>query len=368
MNSNSENRKVRKTYFWKNSSVDYIYFPNELYDDFLMEDGSFVDIPITALRIIFSIVFSIKNQQFRPEDRPKQLSLFENEFESENNVFVQLSIKNAEISPSQSSDQILKAYEFLVKYKMKWYKSLNSKDVEIKSYGGLISNPSYKQRGYTVFLISQYWFRKIIVMSEYNTVLYKLAYNLKNSKPVLFALWLNRIPDKNLPEKGLPILLSTFNKKINLNYSTAGDFCTKFLYQVKKNLDRTPWISFTYSFTKNKIYIKPKRSQKTKSENLIYDMQIVSNVKYRLVYFQRRFDILDTSFEKFTREYTLFPIHRKLIETSYKQFIKNCRKLKLSSTSFKDKFFLEEIQSIMINEYLKTPTGKKIPNGIPVIF
>ena len=43
---------------------------------------------INALRVIFNIISIISNEQFRPQDRPKQLSLFDEEFETENNILL----------------------------------------------------------------------------------------------------------------------------------------------------------------------------------------------------------------------------------------------------------------------------------------
>ena len=40
--------------------------------------------------VIFNIISIISSEQFRPEDRPKQLSLFDEEFETENNIFALL--------------------------------------------------------------------------------------------------------------------------------------------------------------------------------------------------------------------------------------------------------------------------------------
>jgi hypothetical protein len=112
------------------------------------------------------------------------LSLFDEEFETDNNVFISMKIKNSKISPSGSTKQVVDAYEFLAKFKMGWYKSINMKGREIKTFGGLITSPSYDQRGYTSFLISSYWLKKLIVIPEYNYILYNLVYNIQNNKHI----------------------------------------------------------------------------------------------------------------------------------------------------------------------------------------
>lgn len=54
------------------------------------------------------------------------------EFESEHNTFASMKIKNSLISPSGSSKQVIEAVEFLTKFKMGWYSSINSKGKEIQ--------------------------------------------------------------------------------------------------------------------------------------------------------------------------------------------------------------------------------------------
>jgi hypothetical protein len=216
--NNTENKIVRKN-FENERVLDRIRFGNNFVDDFLFEGQQMADIPINALRVIFNIINIISNEQFRPEDRPRQLSLFDEEFETDNNVFISMKIKNSKISPSGSTKQVVDAYEFLAKFKMGWYKSINMKGREIKTFGGLITSPSYDQRGYTSFLISSYWLKKLIVIPEYNYILYNLVYNIQNNKHILFAIWLSKVP-----ESGITLNLSTLNKKFGLNYKTARDF------------------------------------------------------------------------------------------------------------------------------------------------
>ena len=182
-------RLVRKKFEDKTEKTpDKIRLGNHFVDDFIFEDHQAADIPINALRVIFNIISIISSEQFRPEDRPKQLSLFDDEFETENNIFASIKIRNSKISPSGSTKQVIDAYEFLAKFKMAWYKSLNSKGKEIKTFGGLISTPSYDQRGFTSFLISSYWLKRLMIIPEYNYILYNLVYNIRNNKHIIFAI------------------------------------------------------------------------------------------------------------------------------------------------------------------------------------
>ncbi len=152
-NPDKDFRLIRNKFEVKNEfSQERIRIGNRFVDDFIFDDNEAADIPINALRVIFNIISIISNEQFRPQDRPKQLSLFDEEFETDNNIFASIRIRNSKISPSGSTQQVVDAYEFLARFKMGWYKSLNSKGKEIKTFGGLISTPSYDKRGYTTFL------------------------------------------------------------------------------------------------------------------------------------------------------------------------------------------------------------------------
>jgi len=158
-------RVVRKNFEMKNEIThDRIRLGNHFVDDFIFDESEAADIPINALRVIFNLISIISSEQFRPEDRPKQLSLFDEEFETSNNIFASVKIQNSKISPSGSTKQVISAYEFLTKFKMGWYKSSNSKGKEIKTFGGLISTPSYDKRGYTTFLVMV--FRFVLVFLE----------------------------------------------------------------------------------------------------------------------------------------------------------------------------------------------------------
>lgn len=357
-------RFVRKKFEDKSEKVpDRIRLGNPFVDDFIFEGSEAADIPINALRVIFNIISIISSEQFRPEDRPKQLSLFDEEFETENNIFASIKIRNSKISPSGSTKQVVDAYEFLARFKMGWYKSLNSKGKEIKTFGGLISTPSYDQRGFTAFLISSYWLKKLIVIPEYNYVLFSLVYNIKNNKHILFAIWLSKIP-----ESGTSLKLSTLNKKFGLNYKTANDFCFKFLKPVRENLDEYSNISFHYKYKADIIFINPYLTENILHLKTLSEPKEHLNITYRLNYFKRKYGLLGYGFSQFSYQYRNIPQTREIIEKSYRYFIKSNRKKNQKSSDFQGKEFLKEIQKLIIELYRDTKAGKLLPNGYPVIF
>ena len=362
MNFSEKDFKIIRKNFESEKILDRIRLGNNFVDDFLFEEQQFADIPINALRVIFNIVSIISNEQFRPEDRPRQLTLFDEEFETENNIFVSMKIRNSKISPSGSTKQVIDAYEFLAKFKMGWYKSVNLKGKEIKTFGGLISTPSYDQRGYTSFLISAFWLKKLIVIPEYNYVLYHLVYHVKNNKHVLFAIWLAKIP-----ENGISIKLSTLNKKFGLNYKTAKDFCKKFLKLVRQNLDNYNTISFNYKYQLDTIFILPYLTKNIQNNELKPYSNENLSINYRLNYFKKRHQLKEQEASQFFYQYKNVAQNRNLIEMAYKTLVRDCRRRKISVLNFQKFQFLNEIQNRIILLYQETKAGKLIPEGYPRI-
>ncbi len=357
-------RFIRKGFENKNeNNPDKIRIGNHFVDDFIFEDNEAADIPINALRVIFNIISIIGNEQFRPQDRPKQLSLFDEEFETENNIFASIKIRNNKISPSGSTKQVIDAYEFLTKFKMGWYKSVNSKGKEIKTFGGLISTPSYDKRGFTSFLISSYWLKKLLIIPEYNYVLYNLVYNIKNNKHIIFAIWLSK-----LPENGTVLKLSTLNKKFGLSYKTTKDFCFKFLKPVRISLNKFNTISFNYTYKKDSIFIIPCQTKVTLNSHESENSREIVNVTRRLNYFRKRYGLTETEMLQFSHQYRNIPQIRELIENAFKEFVRICRFKKIKSTDFQGKLFLNEIQELIIKFYRETKMGEFLPNAYPMII
>ena len=372
--SEKDLRLIRKVFENKREVIsDRIRLGNQFVDDFIFDDSEAADIPINALRVIFNIISIISNEQFRPQDRPKQLSLFDEEFETENNIFASIKIKNSRISPSGSTKQVIEAYEFLAKFKMGWYKSVNSKGKEIKTFGGLISTPSYDKRGYTTFLVSSYWLKKLLVIPEYNYVLYNLVYNVRNNKHIIFAIWLSK-----LPKNGTVLKLSTLNKKFGLNYKTTKDFCFKFLKPVRISLNTFNTLSFNYTYQKDSIFIIPFLSNLSLKDNLSINIKNpldssetnavpAEKITRRLIYFKKRYGLEENQILQFSHQYRNIPQTRELIEKAFREFIRINRLKRIKSTIFQGKKFLYEIQELIIQIYQSTKMGKLFPNGYPII-
>lgn len=363
-NPDKDFRLIRKKFEIKSEVIqDRIRIGNRFVDDFIFDDNEAADIPINALRVIFNIISIISNEQFRPEDRPKQLSLFDEEFETENNIFASIRIRNSKISPSGSTQQVINAYEYLARFKMGWYSSLNSKGKEIKTFGGLISTPSYDKRGYTTFLVSSYWLKKLLVIPEYNYVLYNLVYNVRNNKHIIFAIWLSK-----LPVGGTVLKLSTLNKKFGLNYKSANDFCFKFLKQARISLEKFNNLSFNYRYKEDSIFIIPYETKISAKTAITENIQKVTEITKRLYYFRKRFGLEESEMKQFFHQYRNILQTRLLIEKAFTRFIKICRLKRMKSTIFQGIAFLQELQKLVIEIYQESRTGKLIPKGYPIIL
>lgn len=363
MSIQDNNLKIIRKEFQNEKIPESIRLGNQFVDDFIFDEhNKAADIPINALRVIFNITSIISNEQFRPEDRPKQLSLFEEQFETENNIFAMMKIRNSKISPSGSSQQVISAYEFLAKFKMGWYRSVNAEGREIKTFGGLISTPSYDQRGFTSFLISSYWLKKLIVIPEYNYVLYHLVYNIKNNKHIIFAIWLSK-----LPPTGTVLKLSTLNGKFGLNYRSANDFCFKFLKPVKLSLDKYSTMSFNYKYKMDSISIFPYSTAAMQATDLTSTQEHLY-ITYRINYFKKRYKLKEQEIHHFAYQYRNIPQTRDLIEKSYRHFISKNRMWKRRSSDVKGRDFLKEMQQIVIEIYRTSRMGALLPEGYPVII
>lgn len=362
--ANKDLRIIRKAFESSNEKLpDKIRLGNHFIDDFIFENSEAADIPINALRVIFNIISIIGNEQFRPVDRPRQLSLFDEEFETENNVFAAIKIRNSKISPSGSTKQVIAAYEYLTKFKMSWYKSLNAKGKEIKTFGGLISIPSYDCRGYTTFLISSFWLKKLMVIPEYNYVLFNLVYNIRNNKHIIFAIWLSKIPPT-----GTALKLATLNKKFGLNYKSANDFCFKFLKPARLNLDQFNNLSFNFKCNKDLISIYPYNTSKIHMVENTSEEIDQREITRRLNYFKNRYGLHEDQMIQFSYQYRNISQTRTLIEKAFKELIKANRLKGKKSTNLQGKVFLIEIQNLIKNIYLETKVGQLLPNGYPVII
>ncbi len=343
---------------------------NDFIKEFLFDkDKNAVELQITALRIILLIhnTFTSSNESdftiFQKANQPIQLKIFEDEFLTEHNNYIRVSLKNSHISKEQNRSHIEKAIEFLVKYKMDWYVSLNEKGQKIRSFGGLITMPTYEDKGYTTFLISSFWLQKIILIDTYTAILLQTAFKISSAKEILFLLWLANVNR----EKGTKISLELLNERFNLNYKNAKSICDQFLRPLRNKLDKYSLLSFNFSRKVNIIQIMP-------YSNSNLDLSLDDKTKekvitlYKLSYFKKRHSLEGTSFEKFKIVYNQNSTNNKLeITKAYELLKEKCKIRKWAITVYKGEDFLQELQQCLKDIYSKSDMAKRIPNGYIVI-
>lgn len=348
-------KKVVKVYDKELPPVDFIRFGNEFVDEFLSGKEA-IKLSINALKIVFNIISQLRNEQFQQRNNPRQLTLFEQDFaSSEFSTFSEMRIKNSLIT--RDSELLKKAYEFLESYKKGRYKFTTSDGKNVEAYGGLIAQLFYLESGYTSFLISSYWMKRLLQIDNYNKTLYKLVYNIRSSKHILFYFWLNK-----LPMEGTQIKLNTLNEYFNLSYTNAKDLCSKFLKSIRNNLNKYSHKSFNYNYLGDVITVKPYLTQyvveeATQRETTKEDIK----KEYKLRYFKDRHLLTDAELAPLAYIYQKSPKDIKTISLAYEQFILYCRENKESATSYTGERFLEKLQEKIESEYAKTREAKHIP-------
>lgn len=349
--------KVVKTYKELAPTVDFIRFGNDFVDEFLSGKEA-TKLTINALKIVFNIISQLRNDQFQSKNNGRQLSLFEEEFgSSEYSTFSEMKIKNSLIT--RDSELLKKAYEFLESYKKGWYDFTTSDGKRVQSYGGLINNIFYQESGYTSFLISSYWLKRLLQIDSYNNTLYNLVYNIRSNKHILFYFWLSK-----LPMEGTRVKIKTLNEYFDLKYKTAKDLCSKFLSSIRENLDKYSHKSFNYNYLGELITIKPyltKDLELKATNNDITKGEIKKDYKIR--YFKDRHQLTEEQLAKIKniletdkREKTLI-----LFSEAYEDFVADCRKNKERATDYIGMTFLIKYQEHIEKKYLDTREAKINP-------
>ena len=346
--------KVVKVYDKELPITDIVRFGNEFVDEFLSGKKA-TELTINALKIVFNIISQMRNEQFQEKNK-QQLSLFEEEFASEDNLFARMKIKNSLITTN--TDELKRAYKLLAQYKYDYYKFTISDGSEVEALGGLIDRVLHNRtKGYTTFEISSYWMKRILQIDNYNKTLYNLVYNVRSNKHILFYFWLNK-----LPMEGTQIRLNTLNEYFNLSYTNAKDLCSKFLKSIRDNLNKYSHKSFNYNYLGDVITIKPYLTQyvveeATQKEKTKEDIK----KEYKLRYFKDRHQLTDAELAPLSFIYQNSPRDIKTISLAYEQFILYCRENKESATSYTGERFLEILQEKIEMEYSKTREAKHIP-------
>lgn len=346
----SQGKVVKKYKDVPPPTVDFIKFGNDFVDEFLLGKES-TKLSINSLKIVFNIISQLRKEQFQQKNQPQQLSLFEEEFSKRRNSFAEIRIKNSLIT--RDSKLLKKAYEFLENYKKGWYYFTTLEGKKVEAYGGLISNIFHQESGYTYFEISSYWMKRLLQIDSYNKTLYKLVYNIRSNKHILFFFWLSK-----LPMEGTLVKLSTLNSYFDVNYSTARDLCKDFLRAIRNNLDKYSHKSFNYNYLGELITIKPYLTQYVEAEATNTE-EAKKDIKgnYKLRYYKDRHQLTDEQLKGIKFIYERCKDKIDILTFAYELFIEECRKKKKKATEYTGLDFLEKFQ-IYIEETYQIKNAK----------
>lgn len=344
----------------------FIKISNSFMKEFLFDENeNAIDIQITSLRIIFLIYnsFSTANDAnlftFQAKSEPRQLKLFEQQYETENNQYIRVTLRNKDIISNQNLSHLKSAFKFLVQYKQDWYESINSEGKIIGTFGGLVLMPTYEEKGHTSFLISSYWLKKILNIDFYELILLKSAFQISSSKDILFLLWLARVNKT----KGTTISLELLNKRFDLNYKTTKDITDQFLRPLRKKLDENSLLSFGHSRKGNNIFIMPYQNALSVEDKATSEK--IATI-YKLHYFKKRHCLEGEYFEKFKLVYNQENVdNKKEISLAYDLLKKQCRTgdNKVSITLYQGEDFIKKLQECIIYNYNLKEVSKSLPNG-----
>jgi len=361
---NNTDYKEKRHYKGKQRS-DIVNYPLAFRRAFLSptENSEVLNMPVYSHRIILKILNDISNDQFNPNNPNQigQLSLFDKDLMTEDNSFVRFTFNVTDISEHRDYKDIKRALDFLENYKKKWHKSKNSEGKTVSTLGGLVSVPVVSD-GKVSFLVSNFWFEKLVKLSSYNVAYLNTAWNLSNSKQILFYLWILEIP-----ETGTRINFDMFQNTYDYNYKNPSALAKNFLKNLKYKLDRYSNKSFNYSVKGDYIHIKP---YFTKNINLDLSDDTVSNqeIRRKISYWKERHNLSESNINIIKSLVKLNKGDFKLLVHSYNSFVKHCRDEKKKATDFVDNSFMSIFQKHIIETYQNSVFGDIVENGYPTII
>lgn len=351
-----------KKEYQNRKSSDIVNFPVQFRKGHLslLDNQELVNAPISAVRIIWKILNDLSYDQYIPGMQPAQLSLFENEFKSENNTYARFTFPVSQINKNKDYNKIKKGLEFLSEYKKKWHKFKGKDGKTISTYGGLIYSPTISKNNIT-FLIPNFFLKDLVEISNYNTALYQIPWVLNKAKQVLFYLWLLELPDK-----GTKVRFDTLQRTYDYNYKNANVFAKNFLKNIKTILDKKSNLSFNYSIKGEYITIAP---YPVKKLDLDLEEKTISNQKItqKLHYWKVRHDLEKKHIDVFKSLINIDPLVFRFFTQSYNEFVKECRKNKTVAGDIKGDVFLSVFQESIKQYYGTTPWAEKAPSGYPKI-
>lgn len=365
MNSTENQDYNERRHYRGNAKSDIINFPVSLRKGFLSPkvNNDILNSPVSAVRIIFKVINDVSFDQFRKENKGqiKQFNLFEDDFRTEHNTYARFTFKVTDIADKRDYTNVQRGLEFLENCQKGWYQSRNEKGKIIKSYGGFISNPSISE-GKITFLISSFWFEKIVLLTQYNSANTEIAWKLTKSKHILFYLWLLEVPDS-----GTKVNFHKLQEAYDYHYKNANTFAKNVLKSLRVKLNKYGNRSFNYSVSGELINIVPYYTtslEEVKKEKTNINQEITQKMSYWKNRHALSNDQVRLAKEVLKKEPGLL----KLFKTAYERLVTFCRKDKVKVTELQGVAFLEAFQKEIISVYKASAWNNISPNGYPNII
>lgn len=359
-----EKKVIEKRHYQNKKNSDLINVPVDFRREFLsiQKNPEISEAPICAIRILFKVLNDVSHDQFRSGNlnQQKQLSLFSDEFKTENNTFARFTFKLTDIESNKDYSGVKIGLEYLQDYKKGWYQSTNEKGKIIKSYGGFISNSNISD-GKISFLVSSYWMERIVLIERYNPAFTKIAWIFKKAKQVLFYLWL-----LELKQEGTTVNFERFQAAYDYHYKDAKTYGKNVLKVLKLNLDKYSNVSFNYSVKGANINIVPFHTLHTElkvTDETSKNQEVTQKLHYwkqRHKLNQQNIDILKSLVNI---DYGSFILFKK----AYSNLIKQYREDKKVVTELQGSDFIKMFQKEIITTYRNSVWGDISKNGYPII-
>lgn len=323
-------------------------------------DRELARLPISSFRILFQVLNSISYDQFHPGRQKEQLKLFEEDMLTENNTFASFSFLARDIDEHLDYNSIQKGLEALENLNKGWHKSKNSNGKEVKTLGGVISNPSLTD-GKVSFLMSSYWIDQLAKIPHYNKALFLTPWNVSKGKHVLFYLWLLELPDD-----GTKVNYKKFQLFFDYNYKSAQALGKYALKPLKERFDKVSNRSFNYKTSGDFLHFKPYYTKDIELE-LKEDTVTAQQITQRLHYWKGRHQLDKKHINTLRSIINLDTGTFNLLQKAYDEFIKWCKEEQTKATVYTGDNFIAIFQNKIIEYYQSTEMGNIIPNGYPVI-
>lgn len=340
----SKNKHIAKE-FSNSPKREQIFLTNDFNETFFKVSDSpeLMYSAAIVFRLIFKIINDTRNQEttFNSKDakaNPIQYSLFENMYKTNDNTYASFSYKITELDKNRNYGALQNALSFLESYKKGWHTYQNRQGREFKFLGGFLTDISYT-KGKVSFLINSYWIEKILLSDEYNDVLISAIEYLKEPKYILFYLWLLR-----LPENGTNPHFQTIVKAYDLKYDNYPDLYKNFLYPLRIKLNACS--NYTFNATKEPkgTRIGIKRISIAPKNGISIETYTKLKVREKLAYYKGRHNLNDTQVDSIKKILSTAEGY-SFFNEAYSHFVKNCRNKKISTASFLEKDFINELQS-----------------------